>query len=167
MESTIVRVSGDSLEILRPGGITSEQLSEFGDVIRTGSRLDNSSQMPQAPGQLKEHYAPRTPLKMVSPDQVFQQFSSPASLPINSQSGLILLSRSQLPEGTSLDCFRQVIELSPECDLTEAASRFFAAIHQLDSSKLDNIYAISFPEQGLGVALNDRLQRAAAGSTQP
>jgi L-threonylcarbamoyladenylate synthase len=67
-----------------------------------------------------------------------------------------VLTEQDVPEG-----FAEVEVLSPTGDLVAAAAGFFQALHRLDAAGLDGIAAVRFPEQGLGRALNDRLQRAA------
>ncbi len=156
IESTIVRLIDDRLSILRPGGITIEQIeSVIGreTVTAAGGQSDDKSDpghSPIAPGQLKEHYAPLTRLVIA------QKPVRPAEF---QRVGLLTL---QLEN--SADCaekFDAVRELSPTGDLTEAASNFFSALRQLDAMNLDLIVATPFPSRGLGIALNDRLQRAA------
>ena len=66
-----------------------------------------------------------------------------------------------LYDGADSSNFAVVEVLSPGGDLITAASQFFQALHRLDAAGLDQILAVRFPEQGLGRALNDRLQRAA------
>ncbi|MBL4884654.1 MAG: threonylcarbamoyl-AMP synthase [Planctomycetaceae bacterium] len=154
IESTIISIENERLSLLRPGGITIEQLQ---DVLGPGTieipNFDTTSEEhPVAPGQLKEHYAPLTPLiiqqQLIRPDR-------------GQRIGLLTL---QLPEASHQnmpETFETIEELSATGDLTEAASNFFAAIRRLDAENLDLILATPFPSHGLGLALNDRLNRAA------
>lgn len=149
VESTIVRWTGDSLEILRPGGISREQIQAVTDLevsmkVRSEEQIDIT-----VPGQLPEHYAPRTPLLLATPELLQSDLSSDAVLCLNRQQC-----------GPERNAF-QLVELSPSGDLQEAAARFFAALHELDASGCRRILAVPLPESGLGVAMNDRLRRAA------
>ena len=100
---------------------------------------------------LKSHYAPTKPL-------VFSDAAALEALRKGKQRvGTIVF--DQPVEG--LDKTHQEL-LSLRRDLGEAAKHLFAAMRKLDNSDIDIIYAIKFPESGLGRAINDRLQRAAA-----
>ncbi len=156
LESTIVRVVGNSWRILRPGGVTREELLEFSPQEETETSTDADSDetahlAPQAPGQLLEHYAPQTRLRIVS--DLTTRVPQPGT-------GALLLTRTDW-SGCDLSAFAVVQELSPAGDLVSAAARFFAALHELDQQGLQEIWALPFPQHGLGLALNDRLRRAA------
>ena len=139
VESTIVAVAGGLLEILRSGPVTREELMEFGEVTAPGVVAK-----PVAPGQLKSHYAPRTPLQIIS---------NPRPFP-GKRCGL-------LAWGNPSGGFDRVEQLSASGDLREAATRLFAAMRRLDEAGLDLILVEPMPETGLGVAIMDRLRKAA------
>jgi L-threonylcarbamoyladenylate synthase len=139
VESTIVGVSQGRLEVLRSGPITREELSEFASLAPRGAVL-----RPAAPGQLKSHYAPRTPL-----------FIQEEPLPIPTKRCGLLAWKG------AYEGFDKVEVLSPSGDLREAATHLFAAMRRLDEAGLDYIMVEPVPEKGLGVAVMDRLRRAA------
>ena len=145
LESTIVAPTGTGLHILRSGPVTAEDLAAFGAV----TQVSGGDELPQAPGQLKSHYAPRTPLNLL--DEAFGSAEKEA----NPRSGL--LAWRQATPG-----FGATEVLSGQGDLVEAAARLFAALRRLDEAGLAQIYAEPVPNTGLGVAINDRLGRAAA-----
>ena len=100
---------------------------------------------------LSQHYSPATPLVLVS-DVTAESLSG-------KRVGLLRL--SNLPsESDKVADFSLVETLTDDVNLRTAAATFFAALRRLDSSGLDLILAESFPNEGLGRALNDRLQRA-------
>ena len=158
VESTIVRVVSDAIEILRAGPITTEMLAEFGR-IRAGAANERII----APGQLRTHYAPRTKLMVVNK---FEDFSGPADMQIGG------LSFGAVPSvadcGSSADkpqrptTFATMRCLSARGDLREAAANLFRALRELDAAKLDLIVAEKVPDEGIGIAINDRLRRAAS-----
>jgi L-threonylcarbamoyladenylate synthase len=149
VESTIVAPTSEGLKILRSGPVTREQLEEFGPVFEAAG----VEELPQAPGQLKSHYAPLTPLCLLAPGA--QVGCAGASAVAGPRVGL--LAWREAPAG-----FGATEVLSERGDLVEAASRLFAALRRLDEAGLERIYAESVPDLGLGVAINDRLSRAAA-----
>jgi len=145
LESTIVAPTGTGLHILRSGPVTAEDLEAFGAV----THVSGGDELPQAPGQLKSHYAPRTPLNLLG-----EAFGS-AQKEANPRSGL--LAWRQATPG-----FGATEILSVQGELVEAAARLFAALRRLDEAGMAQIYAEPVPNTGLGVAINDRLGRAAA-----
>lgn len=150
LESTVLSLMTDAPTILRPGGISLEEIQDVIGPVRqavSDPTLDNAAQ--PAPGMLSRHYAPRTTLIVVDPD---------AELPPTEgqRCGLLTWGPTVVPGS-----FTAVRQLSADGDLRACAANFFAALRSLDSEDLDVIIAIRFPAAGLGIALNDRLHRAA------
>ncbi len=145
IESTIVAVEGERLRILRAGPITPEVLAAFGEV-----ECGSASTTPEAPGQLKSHYAPRTPLRLAERRTSNVEHRT-------SKCGLLAFTD---PENAGE--FAAVEILSPTGDLREAAATLFAKLRRLDEAGLDLILAEPVPEHGLGLAIMDRLRKAAA-----
>jgi L-threonylcarbamoyladenylate synthase len=148
VESTIVSLAGPRPELLRPGSITIEQLSAVIGAIRLASSVN---QQPLAPGQLSRHYATRTPLILLPSAEARPLLKD------DERAGLLIHSH---PRDTD-DRFAAVEVLSSTGDLREAARHLFAALRRLDSLGLDRIYAEPCREEGLGVAIMDRLRRCA------
>ncbi len=138
LESTIVRVAPEKLTILRAGPVTREELETYAPV-----EIGSVGEKPDAPGQLKSHYAPRTRLVL-------------AGRP-SGRAGLLAFQAAPLDSA-----FAHVEVLSAAGDLREAAATLFAKLRRLDEAGLDIICAEPVPEQGLGVAIMDRLRKAAA-----
>jgi L-threonylcarbamoyladenylate synthase len=145
VESTIIAVRGRSIWILRNGPVTRDQLGEFGDVAISPAAPGK----PTAPGQLKSHYAPSTPLQLLAPGE------SPAiSQP--KRWGLLAFD-GRRPAGP----YARVEVLSEKGDLREAAATLFTKLRSLDRLGLERIVAESVPNEGLGMAILDRLRKAA------
>ena len=148
VESTVLRCDPRPL-ILRPGGVTREELSAaLGEpvaVAESGARADALA-LP-SPGLLASHYAPRTPLVLRV---------SGAPWPAGADQAILSWRGEDLPAHT-----RGYEVLSRAGDLREAATGLFAALRRLDACGAATIIAERVPEQGLGVAINDRLLRAA------
>jgi L-threonylcarbamoyladenylate synthase len=138
LESTVLDLSGEVPTLLRPGGVASEQLTEF-----LGPIAAPATGRPKSPGMLVSHYAPSLPLRLDA---------------ISAQPGEALLAFGpEAPSG-----FAEVLWLSPPGDLAEAAANLFAMLRRLDRPPFNGIAVMPIPEQGLGRAINDRLRRAAA-----
>jgi len=142
LESTIVALRNDRIEVLRRGPITEEQLGEFGQVI-----VAEPTEHPEAPGQLPSHYAPRTRLILV-------EDASAYNVDANKRCGLL----SWKPGNDRP--FVEVRRLSDRQNLAEAATNLFRLLRELDACDLDLIVAEKVPDTGLGAAINDRLSRA-------
>lgn len=138
VESTILSVTEGAPRLLRPGGVTAEALEAvLGAPVATGPV---STTAPTAPGQLASHYAPDAPVRLnvtaPEPGEVWLGFG---------------------PE------YPGEMTLSTSGDLDEAAARLFAALRAMDAHAAGRRIAVApVPETGLGVAINDRLRRAAA-----
>lgn len=148
VESTIVSLAGSQPELLRPGSITMEQLTA---VIGPLHRPSSVNEKPIAPGQLSRHYATQTPLTILA---------SAGARPIlkdDERAGLLIHSQTRDTDNR----FAAVEVLSSNGDLREAARHLFAALRRLDALGLDRIYAEPCQEEGLGVAIMDRLRRCA------
>jgi L-threonylcarbamoyladenylate synthase len=135
VESTILGVHGGRVTLLRPGGISAE------DVARVSGHWPIAAQagMITAPGQLASHYAPRATVRLnvTAPDP------------------------SEVWIGFGPDCASAAFNLSPAGDPEEAAAALFAILHAADALARP-IAVAPIPQTGLGLAINDRLQRAAA-----
>lgn len=141
VESTILLLAEKPV-VLRFGAVSAEALEAVvGPVeLRVGESLK-----PLVPGQLPQHYSPRTPIQIASPEEV----------PLELRKKVGYLAFKDVPKG-----FKVVKLLSPTGDLLEAAAHLFEALHQLDRLGLGAIYAEPVPEAGLGRAIMDRLRRA-------
>lgn len=146
VESTILSLSAEGVEILRPGPITEDQLKEFGHVSRRESFVNT-------PGSLPGHYAPRKELSILETDI--------SGLVPPPETGLLAF---RLPDSAIASRYSSVRVLSPKGDLKEAAANLFAHLRALDEGNVERIMAEPVPETGIGVAIMDRLRRAEYGS---
>lgn len=144
IESTIVGFENGLPVIYRLGGIPVEAIEQIAGKVQV--KVSSSSD-PRAPGMLKSHYAPQTPLEL-SDLQVIQD--SP-------NTGYLLFSEPL--KGVPAE--RQYF-LSDKGDIYVAAARLYAMLRALDNKGFSRIVAQLLPELGLGMAINDRLRRAAA-----
>jgi L-threonylcarbamoyladenylate synthase len=166
IESTIVAVEGAGLRLLRSGPVTPREIAETQMKLRNAQGLREGANgdseflaqveealalKPQAPGQLKSHYAPRTPLALVDNSAEWTGDCG------GQRCGLLGLSPRR---GADYSRFARVEWLSPSGDLREAAASLFARLRHLDESGLDGIIAERIAEEGLGIAIMDRLRKA-------
>lgn len=147
IESTIISFADKEPLLLRPGGLGVEEVEAVIGPLVIPARTDVR---PLSPGRLPRHYAPRTPLALWSGE----------NLPIDGRKiGLLAFGPPPNPER-----FIAVEVLSRSGDLKEAAANLFGALRRLDRLGLDLILAQPVTDRGIGLAINDRLLRASAGS---
>jgi L-threonylcarbamoyladenylate synthase len=143
LESTIVKPDGDEVYLLRSGSITIEMLEGF--LQKPILRVDAGSPI-QAPGMMASHYAPRAGLRL-NIDSV------------NNGEVLLAFGDNSIENA---DSALTMLNLSPTGDLVEAAANLYDFMIRLDATGVKTIAVQSIPETGLGEAINDRLNRAAA-----
>ena len=151
VESTIVSLAGKP-KLLRPGKITVEQLRKYVPNLEIVTSV-KKTEKPLAPGMKYRHYAPRTQLWLVkNPTAKVVQKLVEQELRKGRRVGLLCNGRYH----TNAD-FVVIIGKTPE----KAAKRLFDALRWLDQQELDVIIAEGWPEKGFGLAVVNRLKRAA------
>lgn len=156
LESTIIKIEPGSpkplITIVRPGPLTPDDLKPYGKVkVATRTVLDEAT---EAPGQLASHYAPRTPLRLLSRPSDF--------IPEEGKRYALMSYRGEEKDGYLNLCeWEEVMMLSPgNGKLPEAAVRFFHILRRLDELGVDEIIAEPLHEHGMGIAMMDKLRRA-------
>lgn len=148
VESTVLGFgSRDEVELYRLGATPVEMIRDVvEDVTLVTSPVEAGTHAEKAPGLLRSHYAPRTPLTLLE-----------EGAPVPGNGG----STGWLVFDQVLDVTGPQELLSSGGDLAEAAGRLFACMRRLDDQRLERIVAWKVPDVGLGRAINDRLTRAA------
>ncbi len=150
LESTVLDLSVEQPVILRSGAVTKEQLET---ILPNVLYSNDVTQTPKSPGQTLKHYAPSIPVRLNAIDleegEALLAFGSTKFMGIRSGGAA-----SDLPES-------KVRNLSESGDLHEAAANLFAYLRELDNAEFKGIAVMNVPETGIGVAINDRLHRAA------
>lgn len=152
LESTVLDLSGDVPVIVRPGAVTAEDLEPYLGAV-TYDLGDHEA--PKSPGQLLKHYAPSIPVRLKAVDvdkgEALLAFGSTKFMGLRG-GGFA----HHLPDTMFLN-------LSESGDLIEAAANLFSMLRDLDHPAHTGIAVMDIPDVGLGIAINDRLRRAAQG----
>jgi len=157
LESTVFDITGDVFKILRPGGTPKEVIERLIGPIIDGSSITDTSSALVSPGQLKSHYAPRTPLYVLNREEIINKpYEQNSTFLFFDDSAKDEWFNAQNPPQTAI-----VKVLSKNGNILQAASRLFEILHEFDNSQASNIYAQLAPNEGLGEAINDRLKRGA------
>ncbi len=144
VESTVLDLTGPKPTLLRPGGATREVIEAVIGPIAVSDALPSGNSARKSPGQLESHYAPARPVRL-------------EASAVGADEGLLAFG-ANVPPGAML-----TYNLSPSGDLGEAAANLFAMMRLLDRPGIGRIAVMPIPQTGLGLAINDRLRRAAAG----
>jgi L-threonylcarbamoyladenylate synthase len=147
LESTILGFEEGQLTLLRPGALPKQQIEAFiGQSLKTHEGEGDAPEAPSAPGQFSSHYAPNARLRLNALE--------------GREGELMLAFGPDAPKGTP------GVNLSPTGDLQEAAVNLYAYLHLLDDTGIATIAVMPVPNEGLGEAINDRLNRAGAPRPQ-
>jgi L-threonylcarbamoyladenylate synthase len=148
IESTIVGFENGEPILYRQGSTKTEDIEKITGVLKMRVHANNESVV--APGMLSKHYAPST--TTILTDDITSDIQKYSGKRI----GVLQLSPTTLPS------FVIAVEtLSQTGNLEEAAKNLYAAMHRLDHQNLDLIIAQKMPAVGMGLAINDKLERAA------
>ena len=159
LESTIVKLDGETATLLRPGAVTVDALScvcERVEVAPAVTGMLKENERPLSPGMKYRHYAPSVPVVLLN--------GAPETV-------LRFLCEAQKKENCAILCYHEelpclqnehLIDVGAKDDLAMQAHTLFAALRQADTMSVDIIYAHLPPMEGLGLALYNRMIRAAA-----
>ena len=159
LESTIVDLADGQPAVLRAGGITLESLRQVApDVVYEPPYLSARVESAPAPGSMLKHYSPRAELRLFSGERETALNAMRRAIIEGQGCGLLALD-SDLSEFADLDVTRESLGK----DQADAAARLFATMRRLDEAGVVTILARLPEATGLGLAIGDRLLRAAAG----
>lgn len=146
IESTIIAILENRAILLRPGGTAAEDIEII--IGPLDKDINTSSSQPISPGQLPYHYAPKIPIHFMS-NMAKEKFDP-------GRKGLLLFTDKKVNYS-----FKIIRVLTHNSDLREAAANLFSYLHEMESTGIDEIYVERVPEVGLGIAIMDRLKKAA------
>ena len=157
VESTIIDLTATPPRLLRPGGITLEQLRDALGEVEVDpavTRLMGKDEQPRAPGMKYRHYAPKAPVTVVkgAPEQAARYIEAH----MEAGDGVICFDEyAGRFQGHPVEC------LGPSTDVPEQARRVFEALRWFDGTDVTHIWAQCPDERGIGLAVANRLNKAA------
>lgn len=166
LESTVLDMTHDPPRLLRPGGVSIEALCDLLPDLHTGTAATvSSADVPQqSPGMLLKHYAPRIPMVLLRGDLNSAAPTLHQAVSFLKRRGVfpgLLVTDEEVP--LYADLCVEMVALGPGADKEQLARSLFAGVRELERLGVDMILAREVEPIGLGVAINDRLFRAAAG----
>ena len=155
IESTVIELVNDRIIVLRPGGISLEELRGLSGEIEIAmpGPLDNT------PGKYPEHYSPKAKVALIpdTGDQIEKVLRTVGTLSSRGKNVGILSKQEHADFYKDIN----VKVLGPADDGRICASRLFSLLREFDADDNDIIVAESIPEKGLGFAVMNRLKKAA------
>ncbi|MFC0272459.1 L-threonylcarbamoyladenylate synthase [Metabacillus herbersteinensis] len=156
LESTVLDCSGATPVILRPGGITKEQLQSVIGHVEVDPVLEDTNSSPKSPGMKYTHYAPNAPLVVVDGSLMFIQTLIKKAQANGKKVGVLTTEeakRSYVAD-TILACGQRV-------NIETVATQLYSVLREFDEHDVDVIFSESFPTAGMGQAVMNRLLKAA------
>lgn len=157
VESTVIDCSGEIPVILRPGGTTREEIESVVGNVMVDPSLANAESQPKSPGMKYKHYAPAAPLWLIEGDADFFQSQIDAR---NREGDKIGIMASEETAG-QLNA-KNILSLGTKARPEEAAVRLYDTLRAFKQSDVDVILCEVFSTEGVGEAVMNRLQKAAA-----
>lgn len=151
LESTVIDTTGAVPTILRPGGITPQMIEEALGKVEIDKGLSDPSQKPKAPGMKYKHYAPKAEMHLCR-SEVTMLICVTKDLAAGRRVGVI---HTQPIVGCENRVYRSLEEL---------ANKLFYYLRDLDRSGVDVIYGLTVPEEGIGLAIMNRMKKSCGGS---
>jgi len=156
VESTVIDCTSDVPTILRPGGITKEQLEDVIGTVSLDPALKDEKEKPKAPGMKYTHYAPKAPLSIVEGSRDFIQQLVDKKKSEGYVVGVLTTEENQHVYKADV-----VLSCGMRSDLASVATKLYDVLRTFDASKVDMIFSESFPNEGIGNAIMNRLTKAA------
>lgn len=155
VESTVVDCTGETPVILRPGGVTKEQLEAVVGEVLTDPALTDSKQAPKSPGMKYRHYAPNAPLYLVNGDASEIQRVVDEKRREGLKVGVMTTEESQHSYQADV-----IFPCGRRAQLESVAEALYDTLRAFNESDVDIIFGEIFPETGVGVAIMNRLTKA-------
>ncbi|MCC2471816.1 L-threonylcarbamoyladenylate synthase [Bacillus pacificus] len=156
VESTVIDCTSAVPTILRPGGITKEQLESVIGTVSLDPALKDEKEKPKSPGMKYTHYAPKAPLSIVEGSREFIQRLADEKKEEGFKVGVLTTEEYQHVYNADV-----VLSCGVRSDLASVATKLYDVLRTFDASEVDVIFSESFPNEGIGNAIMNRLTKAA------
>ncbi|MED0824205.1 MULTISPECIES: L-threonylcarbamoyladenylate synthase [Bacillus cereus group] len=156
VESTVIDCTSTVPTILRPGGITKEQLESVIGTVSLDPALKDEKEKPKSPGMKYTHYAPKAPLSIVEGSREFIQRLADEKKEEGFKVGVLTTEEYQHVYNADV-----VLSCGVRSDLASVATKLYDVLRTFDASEVDVIFSESFPNEGIGNAIMNRLTKAA------
>jgi len=156
VESTVIDCTSPVPTILRPGGITKEQLEAVIGTVSLDPALKDEKEKPKSPGMKYTHYAPKAPLSIVEGSREFIQQLVDGKKEEGFKVGVLTTEEYQHVYNADV-----ILSCGVRSDLASVATKLYDVLRTFDASEVDVIFSESFSNEGIGNAIMNRLTKAA------
>ena len=156
LESTVIDCTANVPVILRPGGVTKEQIEAVVGEVYYDQALNEAGYVPKSPGMKYTHYAPSAPLQIVDGSRHFLQTIITNAQREGKKVGVLTTS-----ENSDFYDADVVAVCGSRKKLATVANQLYKVLRSFDERHVDIIYSESFPSEGVGQAIMNRLLKAA------
>ena len=157
VESTVVDCTGDIPIILRPGGITKEEIEEVVGEAAIDAALTDAKQQPKSPGMKYKHYAPEAPVYLLEGSREWIQSRINEQKQKGKRVGVLTTE-----ENLSFYEADVILPCGSRENLKTVAHSLYDVLRAFNETNVDIIYSETFPTTGVGLAIMNRLEKAAA-----
>jgi L-threonylcarbamoyladenylate synthase len=156
VESTVLDCTEDVPVILRPGGVTKEEIEQVIGEVKVDAALEDEAKTPKSPGMKYTHYAPKSPLVIVEGSREFLQHLINEQKKNGTKVGVLTTEENKHFYQADV-----VFACGYREELTTVASNLYHILRRFDETDVNIIYSESFPTEGIGEAIMNRLKKAA------
>ena len=156
VESTVIDCTGSIPVILRPGGVTKEEIEETIGPVKMDRQIKEAVERPKSPGMKYTHYAPDAPVLLVEGRPDFVQDVINRHRQSGKKVGVLTTDEHKHLYGADV-----VISLGSRARLSTVARNLFSALRAFNGHQVDLIISETFPREGIGEAIMNRLIKAA------
>ncbi|REB05907.1 threonylcarbamoyl-AMP synthase [Sporosarcina sp. BI001-red] len=156
VESTVIDMTSNPPAILRPGGITVDMIEAVIGPVRSETRVEESD-APRAPGMKYMHYSPDAPVWLIEPDRT--QIEQAVKVLKDEGKKVAVIGPDELKTDKSSWYFATGAYADP----SQLASNLYDVLRKCDETEADVILAVEAPPEGMGIAVMNRLKKAADG----
>jgi len=156
VESTVLDCTSEIPVILRPGGVTKEQIEAVIGEVKVDPALTDSEQAPKSPGMKYTHYAPDAPLTLVKGSREFIQQLVNQKRQKNLKVGILTTEENRAYYDADF-----IFTCGKRSELETVASHLYTALRSFNDAGVNVIFSEMFPNEGVGQAIMNRLQKAA------
>lgn len=156
VESTVIDCTDEIPVILRPGGVTKEQIEAIVGEVLVDPALKNSEAAPKSPGMKYRHYAPDAPFYLVEGSHAFLQKLVDEKRREGKKVGVLTTAEAAGDYRADL-----VLSCGRRGELETVATSLYETLRAFNDSSIDVIFSETFPDEGVGVAIMNRLTKAA------
>src|SRR6056297_748292 len=160
VESTVIEIIDNHVNILRPGGITKKMITNcLGNDFKVTSEINKEVENPRSPGMKYKHYSPNTPLWIIKNESISKTLKNKKN--IQNKKTLLILTNETIENIKNEQFDFDIENMGSINDLNYIAKNLFNLLRKTDKKNYDLILIEEVPDIDIGEAIMNRLKKAA------